>query len=92
MMHHSEYLGRPACAHPARRLVEDAVWSECVDCGFRSLERGASLAYVRVDRELLQELLEEEPRRAMVLSLERHADGTLELVFQDPDESTDRSE
>lgn len=41
---------------------------------------------VRVDRELVERLLAGEPKRVMLVGLERFEDGTVELVFRTPDD------
>jgi hypothetical protein len=41
---------------------------------------------VRVSRELIDELLGEEPQRVVLVGLERFDDGTVALVFRTPDD------
>jgi hypothetical protein len=41
---------------------------------------------VRVDKEMVERLLAEEPSRVMLVGLERHDDGTAELIFRTPDD------
>jgi hypothetical protein len=46
----------------------------------------ADYELVRVATELVEQLLAEEPRRVVLVGLERHEDETLELTFRTPDD------
>jgi hypothetical protein len=41
---------------------------------------------VRVDKEMVERLLAEEPSRVMLVGLERQDDGTVDLIFRTPDD------